>query len=218
MLMLLIALHGEDLAAALRDGEVARFGRLQDLAELVREGVAIRKRVEKGAGGGVLCVGPLLYRRVVEVFQPAVIVGIGDRLLGSLRQQRADRNSQKESASQHAANVPKWGRPPGLSGWACSPPIVMKTPRWGRPSACGGLSGRPDGLSITYSGVSTGRGSSRPRSSCRGIPEQAGVGRPQGWSPAPRILDIATGIRHTSIDRRWESRTHPKFCQERWIC
>src|ERR1035441_8350438 len=120
MLMLLIALHGEDFAAALLDGEVARFGRLQDLAELVREGVAIRKRFEKGAGGGVLCAGPLFHDRIVEVFQPAVIVGhldgivsVGDRLLGSLRQQRADRNSQKESASQHAANVPKWGRPPG---------------------------------------------------------------------------------------------------------
>src|ERR1019366_4723533 len=173
---------------------MARFGRLQDLAELVREGVAIRKRFEKGAGGGVLCAGPLFHGRIVKVFQPAVIVGhldgivsVGDRLLGSLRQQRADRNSQKESASQHAANVPKWGRPPGLSGWACSPPIVMKTPRWGRPSACGGLSIHPDGLSITYSGFSTVRGSSRTRSSCRGIPEQAGVGRPQGWSPAPRI-------------------------------
>src|ERR1019366_4587979 len=29
---------------------------------------------------------------------------------------------------------------------------------WGRPSACGGLSGRPDGLSITYGGFSTVRG------------------------------------------------------------
>src|ERR1022692_1372039 len=62
-----------------------------------------------------------------------------------------------------------------------------ENPAVGRPSACGGLSGRPDGLSITYSGFSTVRGSSRTRSSCRGIPEQAGVGRPQGWSPAPRI-------------------------------
>src|ERR1017187_5055771 len=32
---------------------------------------------------------------------------------------------------------------------------------WDRPSACGGLSGRPDGLSITYSGFSTERGYSR---------------------------------------------------------
>src|ERR1022692_4514443 len=37
----------------------------------------------------------------------------------------------------------------------------MKTPRWGRPSACGGLSGRPDALSITYGGFSTVRRSSR---------------------------------------------------------
>src|ERR1017187_6815465 len=37
----------------------------------------------------------------------------------------------------------KWGRPPGPSGWACGPRIVMKT-QWGRPSACGGLSGRPE--------------------------------------------------------------------------
>ena len=59
------------------------------------------------------------------------------------------------------------GRPPGLSGWACGPPIVMKTPPWGRPSACGGLSGRPDGLSITYGGFSTVRGSSRTRSPAR---------------------------------------------------
>src|ERR1022692_1754058 len=37
----------------------------------------------------------------------------------------------------------KWGRPPGPSGWARGPRIVMKT-QWGRPSACGGLSGRPE--------------------------------------------------------------------------
>src|ERR1039458_153195 len=164
---------------------MARFGRLQDLAELVREGVAIRNRFEKGAGGGVLCAGPLFHGRIVEVFQPAVIVGdsdlavgVGDRLLGSLRQQRADRNSQKESASQHAANVPKWGRPPGLSGWACSPPIVMKTPRWGRPSACGGLSGRPDAPSITYGGVSA-----------RGAPRHA-LSREGRAGPAPADLEV----------------------------
>src|ERR1035438_9186275 len=38
---------------------------------------------------------------------------------------------------------------------------------WDRPSACGGLSGRPDGLSITYRGFSTVRGSSRTRPSRR---------------------------------------------------
>src|ERR1035438_10213033 len=38
---------------------------------------------------------------------------------------------------------------------------------WGRPSACGGLSGRPDGLSITYRGLSTARGSSMTRPSRR---------------------------------------------------
>src|ERR1017187_8080896 len=38
---------------------------------------------------------------------------------------------------------------------------------WGRPSACGGLSGRPDGLSITYRGFSTVRGSSMTRPSRR---------------------------------------------------
>jgi hypothetical protein len=41
----------------------------------------------------------------------------------------------------------------GLRG----PRIVMKTPPWGRPPACGGLSGRPDGLSITYCEFSTVR-------------------------------------------------------------
>ena len=78
-----------------------------------------------------------------------------------------------------------WGRPPGLSGWACSPRIVMKTPRWGRPSACGGLSGRPDALSITYGGFSTVRGSSRTRSS-----RQAGVdaGRRTGVLPYAAML------------------------------
>src|ERR1017187_9137606 len=78
-----------------------------------------------------------------------------------------------------------WGRPPGLSGWACSPRIVMKTPRWGRPSARGGLSGRPDALSITYGRFSTVRGSSRTRSS-----RQAGVdaGRRTGVLPYTAML------------------------------
>ena len=50
----------------------------------------------------------------------------------------------------------------------------MKTPRWGRPSACGGLSGRPDGPSITYVGFSTvrvRRGRSSPQQRC--VPPRA---------------------------------------------
>src|ERR1039457_6199521 len=128
MLMLLIALHGEDFVAALLDGEVVRFGRLQDLAELVREGVAIRKRFEKGAGGGVLRGGPLFHRRIVEVFQPAVIVGdsdlavgIGDRLLGGLRQQGGDGESQNDSNSEHAVKYIKVGRTSRSAGMGLRP-------------------------------------------------------------------------------------------------
>ena len=81
-----------------------------------------------------------------------------------------------------------WGRPPGLSGWACGPRIVMKT-MWGRLPACGGLSGRPNGVSISYGGFSTVRRSSRTRPSRIGISrskrEQADVdvGRRTGVLP-----------------------------------
>src|ERR1019366_5378391 len=48
-------------------------------------------------------------------------------------------------------------------------------PAWGRPSACGGLSGRPNGLSITYGGLSTVRvlrGRSSPLAAPLGTPPQ----------------------------------------------
>jgi hypothetical protein len=48
-------------------------------------------------------------------------------------------------------------------------------PAWGRPSACGGLSGRPNGLSITYGGLSTvrvRRGRSSPLAAPLGTPPQ----------------------------------------------
>src|ERR1700728_4565627 len=114
MLMARIALHREYLAATLLDGEVARLGRLEDLVELAREGIAIRKRLEKGAGGRVLCVGPLFHSRVFGVFQPAVIVGYLDAVVsvddwffggcgrGRLRQQRGDCKSQNERNAEHA--------------------------------------------------------------------------------------------------------------------
>ena len=127
VLMLLIALHREDFAAALLDGEIARLGRLEDLAKLAREDVAIRKRFEKGARSGVLCVGPLFHGRVIEVFQPTVIVGhldfavsVGDRLLGSLRQQRAGR-AQNDRNAQHAVKCTKVGQALGLR-WPLRPP------------------------------------------------------------------------------------------------
>ncbi|HUD99013.1 MAG TPA: GNAT family N-acetyltransferase [Bryobacteraceae bacterium] len=56
----------------------------------------------------------------------------------------------------------EWGGRPRLSGWACGPRIVMKT-MWGRLPACGGLSGRPNGISISYGGFSTVRGTSTSR-------------------------------------------------------
>src|ERR1022692_3623411 len=46
--------------------------------------------------------------------------------------------------------------------------------QWGRPSACGGLSGRPDRLSITYGGFLTVRGSSRTRFFLRAPPKVVG--------------------------------------------
>ena len=46
--------------------------------------------------------------------------------------------------------------------------------QWGRPSACGGLSGRPDRLSITYGGFLTMRGSSRTRFFLRAPPKVGG--------------------------------------------
>src|ERR1022692_5322034 len=46
--------------------------------------------------------------------------------------------------------------------------------QWGRPSACGGLSGRPDRLSITYGGFLTVRGCSRTRFFLRAPPKVVG--------------------------------------------
>src|ERR1017187_2470933 len=70
--------------------------------------------------------------------------------------------------------------------------IVMKTPPWGRPSACGGLSGRPDELSITYGGFSTVHVSSRTRFWRLEISHPGTAGRRgrrlQGWSCPTRLL------------------------------
>ena len=88
----------------------------------------------------------------------------------------------------------KWGRPPGLSGWACGPPIVMKTKFEGGQSCPQPAFSRLLAalqFSITCRGFSTVRGSSRTRSSRNGISHiQKRTGRrgrrPQDWSPAPR--------------------------------
>jgi hypothetical protein len=53
-------------------------------------------------------------------------------------------------------------------------PAATWAAAWGRPSACGGLSGRPDGPSITYGGFSTvrvRRGRSSPQQRC--VPPRA---------------------------------------------
>src|ERR1035441_9310900 len=68
------------------------------------------------------------------------------------------------------------------AGWACPPRIVMKTPLWGRPSACGGLPGRPDGLSITYGGFSTARQIFKVH-----LMHNAGVGRHNGKIAEARL-------------------------------
>src|ERR1017187_930035 len=68
----------------------------------------------------------------------------------------------------------------------------IKPPPWGRPSACGGLSGRPDELSITYGGFSTVHVSSRTRFWRLEISHPGTAGRrgrrPQGWSCPTRLL------------------------------
>jgi hypothetical protein len=62
-----------------------------------------------------------------------------------------------------------------LGSVGCRPLSESFCPAWGRPSACGGLSGRPNGLSITYGGLSTvrvRRGRSSPLAAPLGTPPQ----------------------------------------------
>src|SRR5580658_4671868 len=70
-----------------------------------------------------------------------------------------------------------WGGPPGLSGWACGPRIVMKT-MWGGRPRLRRVSSRPACSPTGCAGFSTVRGSSRTRSS------RNGTGGP--WTPAAR--------------------------------
>src|ERR1035438_7767281 len=87
-----------------------------------------------------------------------------------------------------------WGGPPGLSGWACGPRIVMKARLEGGQSCPQPAFSRLLAalqFSITYGGFSTVRGPSRTRCSRNGIsdiPVRTGRRgrRPQDWSPAPR--------------------------------
>ena len=38
------------------------------------------------------------------------------------------------------------------------------------------------------------------------------------YRESKQSLDKGIGMRHTSIDRRWEQKSHPNSCPARWIC